>query len=37
MPRLKQLLREASSAMTEQIEILQRPEHEHGLVPAQVS
>ena len=28
MPQLKQLLREASSAMTEQIEILQRRDHE---------
>ena len=37
MPRLRQLLLEASSAMTEQIEILQRPEHEHRLVPAPVS
>ena len=37
MPRLKQLLLEASSAMTEQIETLQRLEHEHGPVPAPVS
>jgi hypothetical protein len=37
MPRLKQLLLEASSAMTEQIETLQRLEHERGLVPAPLS
>jgi hypothetical protein len=37
MPGLKQLLLEASSAMTEQIETLQRLEHEHGPVPAPVS
>jgi flavin-dependent dehydrogenase len=37
MARVRQLLLEASSAMTEQIEMLQRLEHEHGLVPAPVS
>jgi flavin-dependent dehydrogenase len=37
MPRLKQLLLEASSAMTEQIEVMQRLGQERGLVPAPAS